>query len=86
MIVPFFFVHHIINYQYSNPAVKKVFKIPITIGFLFLLFFPVFFEVYTIYQIIINNTFSFVPTACAFLTGIFCLGAIIQALNPDKLN
>lgn len=84
IIKPFSFLHHVINYQYNSKKVKKIFKLPLTLVFVVIMFFPVLFEIYTIYQIAVNNYPTFISITCGILTGVLCLSTIIQALNSHK--
>jgi hypothetical protein len=84
VIKPFSFVHHILNYQYENKNVNRLFKFPLVLTFIVLLFSPFLFNVFSIYMIAINNEPSIVAYFCGILVGILTLATVIQALNSHK--
>jgi len=84
VIKPFSFLHHILNYQYENKNVKKIFKLPLSLTFIVLLFSPFLFNVFSIFIIAINNEPSIVAYFCGILVGILTLATVIQALNSHK--
>lgn len=84
VIKPFSFLHHILNYQYENKDVKKIFKIPLTLTFFVFLVTPFLFNVFSICMIALNNEPSIVAYFCGILIGILTLATVIQALNSHK--
>jgi hypothetical protein len=84
IIKPFSFLHHILNYQYENKKVKWIFKLPLSLTFLIFMLFPIFFNIFSIVIIAINNPPSIVSYFCAILIGIITLATIVQAFNSHK--
>ncbi len=84
IVRPFSILHHVLNYQYENKKVWGIFKLPLTVVFILIMFFPVVFEIYCVYEITTNNYPSFIPIACGILTGALILATIIQAKNVSK--
>jgi hypothetical protein len=84
IVRPFSILHHVLNYQYENKKVWGIFKLPLTVVFILIMFFPVVFEIYCVYEITTNNYPSFIPIACGIRTGALILATIIQAKNVSK--
>ena len=84
IIKPFSFLHHIINYQYSNQKVKWFLKIPLALLFLILLFGPLVFNVISIYVIIFRLPSSPLSYFSCSLIAIFSFVALIQSFNGIK--
>jgi hypothetical protein len=84
IISPFSLIQHISNYQYNNKKVPKILKLPITIAFLIILFFPIIFNLIAIWLIAKNNYPNFIAYFSAITVSIITIATIIQAYNTSK--
>ena len=84
VIRPFSLLHQIIHYEYNNKKIKWIFKIPITIIFVFMMLGPVILEIISIIYIAKNNTPNFISITSAVLIGIICLSTILHSIFRSK--
>ncbi len=84
IIRPFSLIQHISNYQFDNKKIPKLFKLPLTIAFAILLFFPIVFNIIAIVLIAKNNYPTFIAYFCGIIVSVITLATIIQALNSHK--
>jgi len=84
IIRPFSLIQHISNYQFDNKKLPKLLKLPLTIAFTILLFFPIVFNLIAIVLIAKNNYPTFIAYFCGIVISVITLATIIQALNTSK--
>tara|TARA_R110001583_G_scaffold3459_3_gene22069 strand:- start:322 stop:984 length:663 start_codon:yes stop_codon:yes gene_type:complete len=84
IIRPFSLIQHISNFQFNNKKIPKLLKLPLTLAFAVLLFFPIIFNLIAIFLIAKNNYPTFIAYFCGIVVGVLTLATIIQALNTSK--